>query len=478
MDTASFQFVLFGLAVALISNFSRSRVWRSIVLMVASVVFLALLAHNPIVFLPLIGFLLLGYLCLLLLERGWSGITAWTILAVVFVYVWLKNYTFLPKEIFLHYPYFTLGLSYIFFRVLHLLIEAGGSEERRHTSPGAYLLYTLNFTTLVSGPIQRYDQFARDQFAAEPIALGPRVIGLQLERIVRGFFKVNVLAMLFDTVRVDALAQMFQPLPISIRLYAAFRVVIVYPLFLYSNFSGYIDIVIALARLMRVRLPENFDRPFSASSVLDFWNRWHITLSNWLRTYVYNPLLLALMRRISVSALQPFLAVFCFFVTFFLIGVWHGRTSEFLIFGVLTGAGVSIDKLWQMGLTRTLGRKGYKELAKNVIYVAFGRGLNFIWFAFTLIWFWAGWKQIDDVFSALGVVQWLGVWLAAWLCSTAVLAAWEWLRAALLSIKTSEGPVLTSRYARVIYASAFALTAFVISAMLNQPAPGIVYKTF
>jgi len=139
---------------------------------------------------------------------------------------------------------------------------------------------------------------------------------------------------------------------------------------------------------------------------------------------------------------------------------------------------VSIDKLWQMGLTRTLGRKGYKELAKNVIYVAFGRGLNFIWFAFTLIWFWAGWKQIDDVFSALGVVQWLGVWLAAWLCSTAVLAAWEWLRAALLSIKTSEGPVLTSRYARVIYASAFALTAFVISAMLNQPAPGIVYKTF
>ena len=74
---------------------------------------------------------------------------------------------------------------------------------------------------------------------------------------------------------------------------------LVYPLFLYANFSGYIDIVIALARLMRVRLPENFDRPFSASSVLDFWNRWHMTLSNWLKTYVYNPLLLALMRRTS-----------------------------------------------------------------------------------------------------------------------------------------------------------------------------------
>ncbi len=73
-----------------------------------------------------------------------------------------------------------------------------------------------------------------------------------------------------------------------------------YPLFLYANFSGYIDIVIALARLMRMRLPENFDRPFAASSVLDFWNQWHMTLSNWLKTYVYNPLLMALMRRISI----------------------------------------------------------------------------------------------------------------------------------------------------------------------------------
>ena len=105
--------------------------------------------------------------------------------------------------------------------------------------------------------------------------------------------------MLFNMVRVDALAQMSQPLTPTLKLFAAFRLAIVYPLFLYANFSGYIDIVIALARLMRVRLPENFDRPFSASSFLDFWNRWHITLSKWLKTYVYNPLLVALMRRIS-----------------------------------------------------------------------------------------------------------------------------------------------------------------------------------
>jgi alginate O-acetyltransferase complex protein AlgI len=478
MDSASFQFVLFGLAAALISNFSRSRVWRSVVLLVVSIVFLGLLAHNPIVFLPLIGFLLLGYAGLLLIERGWSRSIVWSILAVIFVYIWLKKYTFLPESIFLHSPYFTLGLSYILFRVLHLLIETGDGDEKQHIGLGAYLLYTLNFTTLVSGPIQRYDDFARDQFAAEPIVLGPRTVGLQLERIVRGFFKVNVLALLLHAVQEDALAQMSQPLPLTHKMFSAFRMAVVYPFFLYANFSGYIDIVIALARLMRVRLPENFDRPFSASSFLDFWSRWHITLSTWLKTYVYNPLLMALMRRISSIRLEPFLGVFCFFVTFFLVGIWHGRTSEFVLFGALQGGGISINKLWQLGLAQALGRKGYKALAKNPIYVAFGRGLTFSWFAFTLFWFWANWKQIDKVFAALGIADWLLVWLAIWLCATVVLAFWEVLRAALLSIKTAEGPVLLSRYARVVYASALGLAAVVMTVLLNQPAPDIVYKAF
>jgi D-alanyl-lipoteichoic acid acyltransferase DltB (MBOAT superfamily) len=479
LDNASFQFIAFGIFAALISNFSRSHVWRSIVLMAASIVFIALLAQNPVVLVPLIGFLALGYAGVFLLERGWSKSAVWAILAVILVYTWLKKYTFLPEGTFLHFPYFTLGLSYIFFRVLHLIIETGDSREKQHIGLGAYLLYTLNFTTFVSGPIQRYDEFARDQFAAEPIVLGPRTIGLQLERIIRGFFKVNVLATLFQAVQQDALAELVHPYsPPSLRIYAAFKLAAVYPFFLYANFSGYIDIVIALARLMRVRLPENFDRPFSASSFIDFWNRWHITLSMWLKTYVYNPLLVALMRRIQSVSLQPLLGVFSFFVTFFLVGLWHGRTSEFIFFGVLQGGGVAMNKLWQLGLARALGRKGYKALAGNPLYVAFARGLTFSWFALTMFWFWAGWKQIDTIFASIGVFEWLGVWLAVWVSATVVLAGWEWLRAALLSIRTSEGPVLTSRYALVVYASALGLAAFVVTILLNQPAPDIVYKAF
>ena len=358
------------------------------------------------------------------------------------------------------------------------MIEAGDNTEKPQIGLGAYLLYMLNFTTLVSGPIQRYDEFARDQFTDQPIGLEPRVVGLQLERIVRGFFKVNVLAMLLHAIQEDALARMAHPLPLSLKLYSAFELVTVPPSFVYANFSGYIDIVIALARLMRMRLPENFDRPFSAASFLDFWNRWHITLSTWVKTYVYNPLLIVLMRCISSAVLQPFLGVFCFFVTFFLVGIWHGRTSEFIFFGVLLGAGVSINKLWQVLLARAMGRQGYKALAKNFFYISFGRGLTFTWFALTNFWFWLEWKQIDRIFAVMPVAQWLAFWLAIWCGATVFLAAWESLRSALLSIRTAEGPVLCSRYARVVYASALGLVAFVLTVLLSQPTPPVIYKAF
>jgi alginate O-acetyltransferase complex protein AlgI len=481
MDSASLQFVLFGLITAGATNLSRSRIWRSIVLMLASLIFLAFLAKSVSVVVPLAAFLLFCYGALAMRERGWSRGAPWTIPAAILAYVWLKKYTFLPERIFLHLPYFTLGLSYIFFRVLHLLIDAGdaiGSEEKRRIGLFPYLLYTLNFTTLVSGPIQRYDEFARDQFATQPLPLGLAVIGQQLERIIRGFFKVNVLAMLLNRLQENGLEQLTQPVPIEHKLFAALQLTVAYPLFLYANFSGYIDIVIALARLMRIQLPENFNRPFSASSFLDFWNRWHITLSKWLKAYVYNPLLMMLMRRIPSSSVEPLLGVLCFFVTFFLIGVWHGRTSEYIVFGILQGGGVAINKLWQLWLTRMLGRKAYKDLTRNAAYVAFGRGLTFSWFAFTMFWFWASWKQIGTIFSAIAAVPWLAVWLVVWFGATAVLAMWERLRTGLLMIRMAEGPALTSRYALVVYATAMAVIVLVVTVVLNQPAPGIVYKAF
>ncbi len=308
--------------------------------------------------------------------------------------------------------------------------------------------------------------------------LDAATVGLQMERLVRGFFKVNVLAMFFDILRQDALLYLAHPASAQQRLDAGFTLMAVYPLFLYCNFSGYIDVVIALARLMRLRLPENFDRPFSATSFIDFWSRWHITLSTWLKNYVYNPLMLAMARRVESVSLQPYLAVVAFFVTFFLVGLWHGRTSEFLFFGLLQGGGVSANKLWQVVMAQALGRKRYKALAGHVLYQTLARGLTFCWFAFTLLWFWSGWAEIHTIFAAVSATGWVGIWLTILISASLILALWELVRARLLRVAIAGEPVFTSRYARVVYASALATIGVFITVLLNSPAPGIVYKTF
>jgi len=475
VDTASFQFILFGLAVAAVSNLCRSPDWRLAVLLISSLTFIGMLAHNPLVLVPLVAFLLIGYAGLQIIANGWFRAKPWLLVAVIFTYIWLKKYTFLPHGIFLDFPYLTLGLSFIFFRVLHLLIETGDRGPK--VGVLQYLVYTLNFTTFVSGPIQRYDDFAKDQFAKTPIGVTTRVAATQIERLIRGFFKVNVLALILNMFQSDAVAQLTLPISLQQKFFSAFEVAILYPFFLYANFSGYIDIVIAIARLLNIRLPENFDRPFSAASFLEFWSRWHITLSNWLKTYVYNPLLIALMRRNSSRALEPFLGVFCFFVTFFLVGIWHGRTSEFVLFGVLQGGGVAINKLWQITLTHWLGFRVYRHVAANPVYTALGRGLTFAWFSFTLVWFWSNWDQIYELFAALGAPAWLAVWGSVWIGAAIVLSSWEWIRARLVTNQTTIG-VLTSRYTRVVFATVISLMTFAVTTLMSQPAPDIVYKAF
>lgn len=148
------------------------------------------------------------------------------------------------------------------------------------------------------------------------------------------------------------------------------------------------------------------------------------------------------------------------------------------MFGFLTGAGMSVNKLWQIGLTNAMGRKGYQALAKSPTYVSLGRGLNFAWFSFTLFWFWASWAQLSTAFRALGALDWVAVWSSVWFIASAVLAAWEWLRRWLLSIRWGREPLIMSEYARVAFATAFGLISFVTIALLNQPVPPIVYKAF
>jgi len=478
VGTASLQFLAYSFAVILVFNLFRSVAWRQFVLLAAGVGFLLCFSQRPVEFLPLAAFLASGFVSLRVLQAGKTGAFLPLLIVVIGAFMWLKEYAFIPSALFLQHPYLMVGLSYIFFRILHLIIDARYGELPRNISLVSYLNYTLNFTTLVSGPIQRYQDFAEMHLARVPLPLNVVVAGQSLERIVLGFFKVNVLSLILSMIQGRALGMIGSRQGASEQVLTGVLIAAAYPLYLYCNFSGYIDIVIGVARLLRFALPENFNRPFSSGNFIDFWNRWHITLSEWLKTYVYNPLLIVTMRRWPLPAAEPFLGVFAFFVTFFLVGLWHGQNAAFIFFGVLQGLGVSLTKLYQVLMAKWIGHKQYRELSRNWLYNIATRGLTFTWFTFTLLWFWSNWTQLGVLARSFRPSEIGLVWIAIFLGASVILALWEAIRGWLLSFQIAGEPLFMSRYVRTSFSTALAAIALATLMILNAPEPPIVYKAF
>ena len=388
----SFHFLEFSLVVVLAYYANRSAGWRRAVLLLANVAFLATFYQGVAAYVPLAAFFLLSYAGLQFIRWRPRHAFVPVLIATIAAFIWLKKYAFVPPSLFLQFAYVTVGLSYILFRVLHLMIDARSGAVPGRISVLSFFNYTTSFTTLVAGPIQPYQDYRiTEDPAARPPLRGQDVFE-GLERVIRGLFKTNILALVLSTLHTRMIETVTANPPDGVKFWAGILMFVLYPLFIYCNFSGYIDIVIGVSRLLGVALPENFVRPFAATNIIDYWSfRWHITLSAWLRTYVYNPLLVAWMRRFPAKGMESVWAVLAFFETFFLVGVWHGQTAEFIFYGFLLGLGVSVSKIYQILMIRQIGRKRYRALEKNWLYLSVARGMTFTWVAFTLAWFWSSW---------------------------------------------------------------------------------------
>jgi alginate O-acetyltransferase complex protein AlgI len=477
MLVPSLTFLAFAAIAALIYNLGRAVWWRQVVLLVTNLAFLSSFSHDPVAFLPLAGFLALGFVSQRLVSRG-ARSRLFVVLLVLTsaTFFWLKRYTFITSAIYLSFPYALIGLSYIFFRVMHLIIDSHQRAIEQRVTLTSYLNYTLNFTSLISGPIQRYQDY--HQMETEGVSLDLVAAGTAAARIVLGYFKVAVVAMVLSLAQHQAIDGLAEAHDLGGRVWLGFQAFAIYPFYLFFNFSGYIDVVIGTARFFRIALPENFDRPFSAENVMTFWNRWHMTLSGWLKTYVFNPLLMAGMLRVTAPNLAPYVSVVAFFVTFFLVGLWHGQTSEFLFFGFLTGGGMATNKLYQVIMQNRLGRQGYRKLAANALYRACCRGLNVTWFTFTLLWFWSRWTEIGGFANALGAVAWLLTWVAVFAVTTILFAAVEIVRDSVLRLSWHGTTVVRSRYLRTAWTTALLVLTLTTTFLLDLPAPDIIYKTF
>jgi D-alanyl-lipoteichoic acid acyltransferase DltB (MBOAT superfamily) len=479
MDTASFELLAFAFGAAIVYNLWNSRGWRQAVLLVANACFVYTFVTDLRSVVPMLVFVIIGYIGVRMARRKGSDWAYFSILIVVIgSFIWLKKYSFLPSTAFLHFAYTTIGLSFILFRVLHLIIDLHAGALQETIDPISYLNYTLNFMTLVSGPIQRYEDFEK---TAKAVVL-PRPtlvdVGEGLHRVVLGFFKVAVLSIVFSRLQNHMLTALGSVQPMWHRVAAVAIAAASYTFYLYLNFTGYIDLMIGLGRFFGFRLPENFDRPLSADNFMNFWNRWHITLSNWFKSYVFNPLLMAMMRRTFSVAMQSFVAVPAIFFTFFLVGIWHGRTSEFLFFGFLQGLGVAGNLLYAIILEQKMGRKRYNALASNRIYIALCRGLTFTWFTFTLLWFWSNWSQLSQITQILGSGGSLLVFPAVFVAATLVLSLFNVVRDWALGVRWQNVSVVLSPYTLTVLDTVLAIGCFVVVTVLQHNAPPVIYKAF
>ena len=357
MPICSFAFLLFCGAVVILFHLGPSRLLRQLVLTLVNAGFLVPLIPNLRSGAWLAVMLTATYLALVTVRTWRRGaIVGVAATLVVLLYLYLKRYAFVASlvpmpfdwDLDIH-PVELVGLSYMTFKFLHMLVDQWQGQLARF-SLWSYLGYQLSFFTLTAGPIQRYNDFERCWQEVDLRPSESRESVFLWMRILAGMIKIGLLGAVAHSALPDAKALLH---PQFSSFLASFYV---YPIYLYFNFSGYTDVMIGAAGLLGFTLPENFNRPYLSRNVLDWWDRWHISLSHWIRDYIFMASYKAAATRFPGGARYWSYALL--FVALFVAGVWHGTTDGFVVFGALNGLGAAATRAYGDGLRAFLGRSG------------------------------------------------------------------------------------------------------------------------
>ncbi len=223
-----------------------------------------------------------------------------------------------------------IGISFFTFHAISYVVDVYRQDAAAQKRPVEAALYLLVFPQLVAGPIVRYRQIA-DQLSARFASLDD--FGYGVRRFIIGLSKKMLIA---NTLAAPA-DQIFAMPAAELTAAHAWTGVACYTLQIYFDFSGYSDMAIGLGRMFGFRFPENFNYPYIAASIQDFWRRWHMSLSAWFRDYVYIPLG---GNRSSTGRMY-----FNLVLVFFLCGLWHGASWTFVVWGLYHGAFLVLERV-------------------------------------------------------------------------------------------------------------------------------------
>ena len=249
-----------------------------------------------------------------------------------------------------------VGISFYTFQTLSYVIDVyrGTLKAERHF--GYYALYVSFFPQLVAGPIERPENLLPQLKTKNPFTVNDTTAGLKFMLV--GFFKKIAIA---DQISkyVDAVYN-----NVGGEATNGFTVALATVLFavqIYCDFSGYTDIAIGCSRILGIRLMQNFNDPYTAVNIKDFWRRWHISLTSWFTDYVYIPL--------GGSRCKKWRHLLNIMIVFLLSGIWHGAAWTYIIWGIIHGVYQIIGNLTAKPRSRLISRLGFREDGAPVRYV-------------------------------------------------------------------------------------------------------------
>jgi len=220
------------------------------------------------------------------------------------------------------------GISYVTFRSVDVIICIQ-DKLIPSIAPARYFTFLLFFPTVSAGPIDRYMRFAKDASHRRTRSEFFHDLDAAVHFVFRGLLYKFILAALIKQYWLDRVSEGAHVATVASYMYA-------YTFYLFFDFAGYSAFAIGVSYLLGIHTPPNFDHPFLAGNIAEFWNRWHVSLSTWFRDHVYMRFVMAAVRgRWFASRLVTSCAAF--YVTFLLMGIWHGLSLRYVIYGLYHG---------------------------------------------------------------------------------------------------------------------------------------------
>lgn len=279
-----------------------------------------------------------------------------------------------------------IGISFYTFMAIGYLVDLYNEDIKVEKNFGILSLFISFFPLVLSGPIERAPHML-PQFRKKIVFSGDQIVcGLKL--ILWGYFMKLCVA---DRIAIynDAIFNNIENHNGTTIMFAS----LLYPIQLYGDLGGYSLIAIGTAALLGLNVNPNFKRPFFATSMSEFWRRWHISLIKWLTDYIYTPISFNL-RKYKINGI-----VFSLLITFIISGLWHGATLPFIVWGLVQGIFLSTEAILQ---SRRIKIETRYNLGKNVIYLTVMISITYILFSFSQIFGYSG--SLDKAFDIINKI--------------------------------------------------------------------------